>query len=105
MGHMGIGHEKVIVADHRFPVFFRCGAVYGRAFTDNIVIADEQRCFFAFVPDVLGRRADGRKRADLVPLADRGPALDQNMGGYFRVPADFDMPSASSAFGWTIAVE
>ena len=76
---MGICHEKVLIADLRLPVFFRCRPVDRRAFPDDIVVADDQVCLLVLVSNVLRRCTDAGKGMDLIPLADRGPTLDQDM--------------------------
>jgi len=74
MGYMRIGHEKVLIADLRLPVFLRRRPVDRRAFPDDIVVADGQVGFFIFVANILRRCADARKGMYLVPLTDRGPS-------------------------------
>src|SRR5208283_2418556 len=85
MRHVGISHKKIFVADLGFSVFFGGSPVYGSAFPDDVVIADNQVRLFVLVPDVLGGHADAGKRVDMVPLSDGCPALDHYMRRNLRI--------------------
>ena len=58
MGDMGIGHQHVVVTDHRNSAAFDTTAMDRNIFADQVMIADGQRGFLAAIAEILGSRAD-----------------------------------------------
>jgi hypothetical protein len=78
MGNMGIGHNKVVIPDScNFIATDRC-AVNCYIFTDDIITANFYFRLFAFVSDVLRRKAN-RSKGKYSAVAAYFRFFDNNM--------------------------
>ncbi len=91
VGHVGIGHEQVVVADDRLGVSGDGAAVNGGKFADHVVVADPGPALFAPVFQILRRSTDRCLREYLVVLTDFGPVTDHGMRADSGSLADGDM--------------
>src|ERR1035438_2979188 len=79
VGDVPAGHDEIAVADLRNR-FGRGAARDGEVLANLIAVADSQIAAGAVKVLVERVGAEHRARADLVPLAEGGPALDINVG-------------------------
>ncbi len=91
VGHVRIGHEQVVVADHRLAATIHRAAVQGGKLADAVAIADDQPGFLAAVLEILRVGADRSELEDLVVTADIGPALDDHVSPDLGAGTDFDL--------------
>ena len=80
MGHMGIGHEEVPMADHGLSASWRCSPIQGHKLPDDVVISHQKKRLFSFVGEGLRCLSNGGKLEDLTLLADLGSFPDDDMG-------------------------
>ena len=80
MGHMGIGHEEVPMANHGLSATRYCSSIQGHKFPDDVVIAHQKKRLFSLVGKGLRRFPNGGKLEDLTLLAHLGSFPDDDMG-------------------------
>ena len=80
MGHMGIGHEEVSMANHGLSATRCCSSIQGHKFPDDVVIAHQKKRLFSLVGKGLRRFPNGGKLEDLTLLAHLGSFPDDDMG-------------------------
>ena len=74
VAHVHICHEEVVITDPGIPAAAFRSTMDIHVFAKRIVIANRQKCFFAFEFQILRFQTDGRKRIEPVAFANlRGP--------------------------------
>jgi hypothetical protein len=100
MGDMRIGHDVVIVPDKRQAPSFNRPSVDGYEFAEHVPVADFHPRFFAFVPDVLGFRADGRERRKTAVRTDLREPSDADMGVQSGILTDDDVLADNAVWAY-----
>ena len=77
--HMGIGHDVIVVSDHRLSAPRDRGPVQCDVLPDDIVVTDDQKCFLPLVGKGLRGFPDGGELEDLTVLADLGSFADEHV--------------------------
>jgi hypothetical protein len=99
MGYMGIRHDIIIIADNRYPSFLGCCPVDGYAFSDDIVIPNNDPGILPLVSYVLWWRTDCHKRKYSVTLPNFRIPFEYHMWSYDRVAINADVISNNAV--WT----
>jgi hypothetical protein len=82
MGDMGIGHNKIVVSNGRYPATFLGAPVDGEIFSKDVVISNDQAGFSSPVFQILRNIANGRERENSTSFADLCGAFDYDMRVY-----------------------
>jgi hypothetical protein len=90
MGHMYVGHKKIIVANSRYTRPVHCAAIKRAVFPHSIPITNHKLGRFTAVVNMLWRFANRTELIDFVISTDSGWPTYNNMRAYPRVIANLD---------------
>jgi hypothetical protein len=78
--NVGVGKEKIAVADQRVATVLRGAGVDGREFSEDVVVADCRRGRLAGVLSILRDVADGRELEQVVARAEARAPVSTTCG-------------------------
>src|SRR5471032_2613903 len=84
-----VSHDQVVVAKGGLRTILHGATMNRDAFTDDVVITNDQACLFTFVLQVRRVFADRRKLVNTVVLADSGGTFEDHMRPNDRALANF----------------
>ncbi len=90
MGHVYVGHKKIIVADSSYTRPIHCAPIERAVFPYSIPITNLKLGRFTAVVNMLWRFANGTVLIDFVISTDSGWTTYNNMRAYPRTIADLD---------------
>src|SRR5262245_4163928 len=79
MPNMNIRHQEVVITDSRVPTTAFRAAMNVYVFPKDVVISDYEEGFFAPELQILRLKADGSERKEMVVLANRRRAFDDDV--------------------------
>ena len=92
MADMRIGHHQVVIAQRGFSAILHGAAVNGDAFTNDVVVTDDQACFFTLVLHVRGVFAYRGELVDTIVFANTGRTFGITCGP-MTVPSPISTPA------------
>ncbi len=90
MRDMAIGHDPVVIAQHRFTGVLNCAAADCTKLANRVAITNTQTRRLTSVFLVLGVIANGGELIDVVVLADACRTVNNNVAINLAPPADLD---------------